>query len=130
MMVFDARPEFWLSSDGRAERRLPSGLRLFSAALASTPCVALFLTVSEAGQALSSALDYPGQLPLPECAALRLAVAHEHWIRRPWEDVAGYVATIVALKNRLAAPGRQATISIIFNGAVRGYSGAWDGGVP
>lgn len=130
MLVFDAQPAFWLSPDGRVEKGLASSLRLFSAALASTPCVTLFLTVNEDGQALSSTLDYPGRLPLPECAALRLSVAHERWIRRPWEDVAGYVAVIVALKNKLGTPGRQATISIIFNGIVRGCSGAWDGGEP
>jgi len=130
LIVFDSRPEFWSPADAGSERRLASGLRLFSAALASMPCAALVLTLSEAGQFLSSALDYPGRLPLPECAALRLSVAHERWIRRPWEDVSGYTAVILVLKNKLAAPARQATISIIFDDTVRRYSGAWDGGRP
>ena len=130
LLVFDARPEFWLPPDASPERGLASGLRLLSAALAATPCVALFLTLSETGQALSSALDYPGRLPLPEYAALRLCVARERWIQRPWEDISGYTAVIVVIKNRLAAPARQTTISILFDGTIQAYSGAWSGGEP
>lgn len=125
LVVFDARPEAWLPASPGPERSLALGLRLLSTALAATPCVALFLTLHEAGQSLSSALDYPGQLPLPESAALRLRVACERWIQRPWADISGYMATIVVAKNRLAAPGRQATVSITFDGAVQGCSGVW-----
>jgi recombination protein RecA len=127
LLVIDGRPGLWVSADAGSERRLASGLRLLNAALASTPCAALFLTLNEGEQAFSSALDYPGRLPLPECAALRLQVAHEKWIRQPWDDVTGYTAIITVVKNRLAAPARSATISIIFNGTVQGYSGPWDG---
>lgn len=128
LMVFDSPwPESWLPADGASERRLASGLRLLSAALASTPCVALFLTLNEDGQIPSSALDYPGRLPLPECAALRLHLTHERWLWWPWQDVSGYVAVVAVVKNKLAAPARQATVSITFNGAVRGYSGIFEG---
>lgn len=127
LIVIDCRPELWLPADAAAERRLAANLRLFNAALAASPCAALFLTLSEDEQALPAAFDYPGRLPLPECAALRLQVAHEEWIRQPWEDIIGYTATITVVKNRLAAPAQSATISIVCRGAVRGYSGPWDG---
>ncbi|MCL6429670.1 MAG: DNA recombination/repair protein RecA [Anaerolineae bacterium] len=130
LVVFDARPEAWLPADPGPERSLASGLRLLSAALAATPCVALFLTLHEAGQSLSSALDYPGRLPLPENAALRLSVTCERWIQRPWEDISGYTATIVVTKNRLGAPARQATISIALDGTAQGYSKTWSEDEP
>ncbi len=128
LQVFDLRPESWLPADSAGERRLALALRLFCAALASTPCVALFLTAGEADQDLSSAHAYPGQLPLPECAALRLRVTHEQWIQQPWEDVAGYEVTVAVVKNRLAAPGHQVKVPITFDRAV--WERARDGEKP
>lgn len=123
LIVFDTNPASWPVADAGPVRGLAPGLRLLSATLASTPCVALFLTTNDSAQP-----DYPGQLPLPAYATLRLSVVHERWIQWPWEDVTGYVAVVAVIKNKLGAPGRRATITITFNDAVRGHGQAGDGG--
>jgi hypothetical protein len=50
---------------------------------------------------------------------VRLQIVRERWLRRHG-DIRGYKARVEVQKNRLGPAGRTATISIEFNGTVRG----------
>jgi RecA/RadA recombinase len=60
-----------------------------------------------------------GHSALAGCAAVRLRVIRERWLRQHG-DVRGYEARVEVLKNQLGPSGRAVTIAIEFNGTVRG----------
>jgi recombination protein RecA len=64
---------------------------------------------------------YPRHLALPHYASLRLLVRRARWLHRR-EDVRGYEADILVLKNKLGPAGREVRVAITFNGTVRGDS--------
>lgn len=63
--------------------------------------------------------SYPPHVFLPHFAAVRLMIRRERWLYHR-RDVVGYAARLEVVKNRLAAVGHRADISITFNGTVRG----------
>ena len=50
---------------------------------------------------------------------MRLQLVRERWLRRQG-DVRGYEVRVEVLKNRLGPEGRAVTLSLEFNGTVRG----------
>lgn len=62
---------------------------------------------------------YPRHLALPHYASLRLLVRRARWLHRR-EDVRGYEADVLVLKNKLGQAGREVRVAITFNGTVRG----------
>jgi recombination protein RecA len=62
---------------------------------------------------------YPRHLALPHYAALRLLIRRARWLHRR-QDVAGYEADILVLKNRQGKTGAETRVAITFNGTVRG----------
>lgn len=62
--------------------------------------------------------NYPGGFALPHYAALRVQLTKDRWLTRH-DDLRGYEARVVVLKNQL---GRAARITITFNGVVWGDS--------
>jgi recombination protein RecA len=67
-------------------------------------------------QAASSS---PALSTLAHTASVRLQVAREQWIHHH-SDIRGYKARVEVVKNRLGPAGRAVTLSIEFNGTVRG----------
>lgn len=116
VLVVDA-PLHALAAPEAAEA-LAAALARLIAPLSRSGCALLFLSALPPGS--SSSLDgYPGQTGLPHYAAVRLLIQRERWLYRRG-DVAGYEAQVLVVKNRLAAEGGVAHISITFNGTVRG----------
>jgi RecA/RadA recombinase len=56
---------------------------------------------------------------LAHAATVRLRVVREEWLRQH-KDIRGYRASVQVLKNKLGPAGRTASITIEFNGTVRG----------
>jgi recombination protein RecA len=61
----------------------------------------------------------PALSTLAHYAAVRLQVARERWLY-DGQDIRGYEARVEVLKNRLGPAGRAVTLTIKFNGTVRG----------
>jgi recombination protein RecA len=115
-LVFDSVSQ--LLAESADPQAMPAVLPRLSGALNGSPCAAIFLTPLYFGDAMS-AHNYPSGFSLPNYAAVRLLIEKEQWI---WKrrDIGGYQARVSVLKNKLAAAGRQVTISITFNGVVYG----------
>ena len=101
------------------QQQLSAALGRLLAPLSRSNCALLFVTsLPPTGD--EPALDgYPRHLALPHYAALRLLVRRARWLYRR-QDVHGYEADVLILKNKLARPGGEARIAITFDGAVRG----------
>ena len=95
-----------------AATQLAASLDRLVAPLARSGMALLFLhaPMTEGSTLLSS---------LAHHATLRLALTRENWLRRNG-DVRGYKAQVEVLKNKLGPAGRVVTITIEFNGTVRG----------
>jgi recombination protein RecA len=92
--------------------RFGTALRRLLAPLARTEATLLVLhAVPATGGAAFVALAH--------YATVRLHVARERWLRRHG-DVRGYEARVAVVKNKLGPSGRSVTLSITFNGVVRG----------
>jgi len=115
-LVFDSTAH--LFNDPHGAQALATTLRQFPAALSTSPCALIFLTPLQFGHAMSVD-NYPSGFALPHYAAVRMLLKKEKWLKRG-RDVRGYQAQVQILKNKLGQAGRQAKISITFNGVVRG----------
>lgn len=92
-------------------------LRQLPQVLASSPCVAIFLTPLWNNEP-SSPTNYPRDFALPNYATLRLLFEKERWLYRG-PVVRGYEARVQILKNKLGPTG-SVNIAITFNGVVKG----------
>lgn len=87
----------------------------------------LLVPLNRSGSALlfvtslpSDDAGYPRHLALPHYAALRLLVRRARWLYRR-QDVSGYEADVLVLKNKLGKEGERTRITISFDGrAARG----------
>lgn len=100
------------------QQQLSSALGRLLAPLNRSGAVLLFVTSLPPGSEPS--LDgYPRHLALPHYASLRLLIRRARWLYKR-QDVRGYEADILVLKNRLAKAGGEVRIAITFNGTVQG----------
>jgi recombination protein RecA len=106
-LVFDAMDDLW--SNSHAAAQLASFLHRLPGPLARSGTVLLFVHAAQGTRST----------PLAHHAAVRLQVTRERWLRHQ-QDVRGYEARVEVLKNRLGPSGRSITLSIEFNGTVRG----------
>jgi recombination protein RecA len=118
VLVFEAVPQ--LLADPHGFRALATVLRQLPQFLAKSPCAPIFLTPLQFGDVMSTA-NYPNGFALPHYATVRLLLEKERWLQKG-RDIRGYRARVLVLKNKLGAAGKSATISITFNGVVRGDS--------
>jgi recombination protein RecA len=116
VLVFDAVPH--LLADSPNSQTLATALDRLPPLLAKSPCAPIFLTPLHFGDAMSTA-NYPGGFALPHYATLRLVLEKERWLQKG-QDIQGYKARVLVLKNKLGAAGKSASIAITFNGVVRG----------
>ncbi len=118
VLVFDAVAQ--LLADSHSARTLSTTLRHLPQLLTKSPCAPIFLTPLRCGDPLSNA-NYPPDFTLPHFSSVRLLLEKERWLQKG-QDVRGYQARVVVLKNKLGAAGQSASIAITFNGVVRGDS--------
>lgn len=109
-LVLDTADFLW--ADARYAQQISDSLGRLSAPMARAGTVFLFLHDPLAGEALALST-------LKHYASVRLEVIRENW-QRIHSDVRGYEARVKVLKNRYGPAGRMTTISIKFNGTVRG----------
>jgi recombination protein RecA len=116
LVVFDDVSQL-LAAESQAHI-FAKALRQLPASLAKTQNTLIFLTLLH-GKSAMSADNYPGGFALPHYTTLRLQLKKERWLYH-YRDVRGYQARVVVLKNKLGKAGQQASITIKFNGTVRG----------
>jgi recombination protein RecA len=109
-LIFDGLDSLW--SEAYSPPLLAAFLDRIVAPLARSDTVLLFLhgPMNKRSVGLSA---------LAHHATMRLYVARERWLRSHG-DIRGYAAKVRLLKNRLGPANRTVTISIRFNGTVRG----------
>jgi len=107
VLVFDSTSDL-LAEGGTWP--MSSALRRLVSAVRGSPCAMVFLTGLYFGGAESPA-NYPTGFDLPRCAALRLLLERERWLRRR-RDVRGYTTRVTVIKNKFAPIGASATIAI------------------
>jgi recombination protein RecA len=100
------------------QQQLSSALGRLIAPLHRSDCVLLFLTSLPpgSGQPLT---EYPRHMALPHYASLRLLIQRARWLYKR-QDVRGYEADVLLLKNKLGSAGQEVRIAITFNGTVQG----------
>ena len=125
-VVFDALDFLW--TDPEAASLLAASLNRLPAALSHSGTTLLVLHESTSDGASPAGASPPGETPagaspalsaLAHYAAVRLQVAREEWLYHQL-DIRGYKARVEVLKNRWGPAGRAVTLSIEFNGTVRG----------
>jgi recombination protein RecA len=109
-LVLEVLDFFW--TDREAAPFLAATLNRLPPFLAHSGTTLLVLHESPAGRS-------PALSVLAHCAAVRLQVSRESWLRRHG-DVRGYEARVEVLKNRLGPSGQAVTLAIEFNGTVHG----------
>jgi len=109
-LVFDGQDALW--NDADATQLFAAYLDRLAAPLARSGTVALFLHAP-------LTTGSPGLSALAHHAAVRLRVVRERWLSRHG-DIRGYEVKVEVLKNRLGPAGRAVTITVEFNGTVRG----------
>jgi recombination protein RecA len=115
-VVFDALDFLW--TDPEAASLLAATLNRLPAALSRSGTTLLVLHESSRAGASPTGTS-PALSALAHYAAVRLQVVREEWIHRQ-SDIRGYKARVEVLKNRWGPTGRTVTLSIEFNGTVRG----------
>lgn len=111
-VVFDGLDAIW--GDAETASLLAACLDRLAAPLARSGTVLLFLHGHGAAVGRSPALS-----ALAHHATVRLHIVRERWLRSHG-DIRGYEARVEVLKNRLGPAGRTMSITIEFNGTVRG----------
>jgi RecA/RadA recombinase len=117
-VVFDGLDAIW--GDAVSASLLAACLDRLAAPLARSGTVLLFLHGLALGK--SSALRQAQDAALSALvhhATVRLHIVRERWLRSHG-DIRGYEARVKVLKNRLGPAGRTMSITIEFNGTVRG----------
>lgn len=109
-LVFDALDILW--GDAGAARYVTAFLNRLAAPLARSGTALLFLHVSSTSKS-------PVLSALAHYATVRLQVTRERWLRRHG-DIRGYKARVEVVKNRLGPANRTVSVTIEFNGTVRG----------
>jgi RecA/RadA recombinase len=113
-VVLDVLDFVW--TDPQAASCLAATLNRLPALLARSGTILLFLHESVAD---GSAAPSEWGSALAHSATVRLRVVREEWLRQH-SDVRGYKARVQVLKNKLGPAGRTASITIEFDGTVRG----------
>jgi recombination protein RecA len=113
-LVFDVLDFLW--TDPKAAHLLAATFNRLPAALSRSGMVLLVLHESPTESPAGSS---PALSALAHYAAVRLQVARERWLQHH-VDIRGYKARVEVLKNRLGPAGRAVTLTIEFNGTVRG----------
>jgi recombination protein RecA len=98
------------------QQQLSSALGRLLAPLNRSSCVLLFVTSLPPDNDFNA---YPRHLALPHYASLRLLVRRARWLYKR-QDVRGYEADVLVLKNKLGRAGDEVRLAITFNGTVRG----------
>jgi recombination protein RecA len=126
-LVFDALDFLW--TDAEASSLLAATLDRLPASLARSGLALLVLHESPTDRMAADRMS-AGNVPthrtpalsaLAHHAAVRLQVVRERWLHHKYhQDIRGYEARVEILKNRLGPAGRTVSLSIEFNGTVRG----------
>ena len=119
-LVLDVLDFLW--TDPEAAPFLAATLNRLPAALARSGMILLVLhepPVSGSSPGGSPPGGSPALSALAHYAAVRLQVVREQWLHLH-SDIRGYQARVEVLKNRLGPAGRAVSLTIEFNGTVRG----------
>jgi recombination protein RecA len=101
-----------------AARKLSSILGRLLAPLSKHHTTLLFLTALSMGNIRSENMGvngYPRQAALPHYTTLRLLFEREQWLYRQ-RDVHGFRTKVIVVKNKLSAPGKPVSITILIDG--------------
>jgi len=109
-LVFDGLDALW--NDAYSAQRLAACLDRLVAPLSHSGTTLLFLHAPPK-------MGSPALSALAHHATVQLHVVRDRWLRQHG-DVRGYEAKVDVQKNRLGPAGRVVTITIKFNGTVRG----------
>jgi len=109
-LVLDTLDFLW--TDPAAVSLLNATFDRMPAVLARSSMILLVLHESSAG-------SLPALSALAHYASVRLQVTRERWLHHN-NDIRGYKARVEILKNRWGPPGRKVSITVEFNGTVRG----------
>lgn len=125
-IVFDSVSS--LLGETSSPQLMSEALRQLTGPLADSACALIFLTslcfggpcVTDITQGGPSSKDnYLSGFALRHYASVRLLVGREKWIKR-YGDITGYRAEVTVVKNKLAPAGKRVSVSITFNGTVKG----------
>jgi recombination protein RecA len=116
LLVFDM--PLYPPMEPAQQQQLSSALGRLLAPLSKSGCPLLFLS-SLPPESDASLTAYPRYGPLPHYATIRLLIQKGRWLYRR-QDVRGYEAQAVVLKNKLGRAGKAVRIAITFNGTVDG----------
>lgn len=135
-IVFDSVSS--LLGETSSPQLMSEALRQLTGPLADSACALIFLTslcfggpcgisiprggpcVTDITQGGPSSKDnYLSGFALSHYASVRLLVGREKWIKR-YGDITGYRAEVTVVKNKLAPAGKRVSVSITFNGTVKG----------
>jgi recombination protein RecA len=116
MLVFDAPAE--LLRESQQAQVLAATLGRLIAPLGRTQCVLLFL-MSLPANSLPGPVGKPVNSALAHFATIRLFIRRERWVYRD-QDIGGYQAQVLVVKNKLGPAGKQTSIDVNF----------YDGDVP
>ena len=111
ILVFDAPLNLLL--EARAAQALAATLGRLVAPLGRAQGVLLFLVSLPANGSLAPA-GQPVNSALAHFATVRLFIQRERWVYRQ-QDIAGYRAQVLVVKNKLGPAGKQANIDIVFD---------------
>jgi hypothetical protein len=114
-VVLDVLDFVW--TDPLAASYLAATLNRLPSFLARSGTILLFLHESSAEGSPAASSEWGSALA--HSATVRLRVIREEWLRQH-RDIRGYRASVQVLKNKLGPAGRTASITIEFNGTVRG----------
>jgi recombination protein RecA len=111
ILVFDAPLSLLVES--QAVQALSTTLGRLIASLGKTQSILLFL-VSLPADSPPAATERPVHSALAHFATVRLLIQRQGWIYRQ-QDIGGYQAQVLVVKNKLGPAGRQASINITFD---------------
>jgi len=112
-VVFDRVHDFYLLAEGDTRALFHRAVRDWIPVLARSQCALLFITET------SSPGVYPGDVPLPHLASVRLAFRRRQWLRRG-PQIVGYVAQVMVIKNRHGPSRQKVTLKIVGSGTRKG----------
>jgi len=111
ILVFDAALK--LLAESQASQALATTLGRLIAPLARAQGVLLFL-ISLPANSPAIAIGDPINSTLAHFATVRLFIQRVRWIYRQ-QDIGGYQAQVLVLKNKLGPAGKQANINVMFS---------------
>jgi len=109
ILVFDV--PLRLQAESQTMQFLSTTLGRLIAPLSKTECVLLFLTTLLPGTA-PTLTAYPRYATLPNYATTRLFIEKARWLYKR-QDVSGYEAQVLIVKNKLGPAGQTVRITII-----------------